>query len=1118
MAKKNVGGISIDLGLNLKNFNKGIKDSAQETKKLQVQIKQVRETLKLKPDAFDDLNIKTKLFGRTVEAAKKHISNLEATMRNLKDNNVDETNEKFILLSKSIAKAKTELKDLERSFQISSTKNPFSHIKTGLSEIISKGGFSIGQSQLTTASIIGANLASRAIAGLYNQTKSLGQSIFDVGIGFEEALASLRGLYGDEITTEEFQKVIDKARELGVTSRYNSVVVANSMRAMALAGYDANDTINSIKASLDLASASGEDFGIVSSILVDGLKAFGYTTDKASYFADILGTTAVVTNADVNDLGESFKYVGALAGTFKYDIRDISVALGAMAANGIKGSIAGTALRQMILRLSTDSSGALKLFKSLGGEFYDVEGKALPLIDVLNSLRTALKGKSDDEKANILSTIASTRGITGLSAIVGFNDSDWDKLIKSLENAEGAVGRIAETRLDNLAGDTKKLSNAWQDAKLTIFDAFQPSLRKLAQEFTKMLKSAEFKKDTVNVTKTVFGIFKTGINIIKFLAQNIKLLSGSLKVAIPTAYTFKTAMSFTNTMTALGKSVGMADDRLISLSKSLTSTSLGLTAASLIISSSIVLINGLVEASQKQFEKLNTINEKNKEAKKSVEELTESNERNATSLLVQQDHYKDLTNQLDLYVDADGRVLEGKENHVNFILDQLNDAYGLEYKLIDGVIPKYGELKQKIEELSEAKLRAAFSEDETNLLIENQKALQQYTTSYSQALQEKARYIQELNENFKKNMGNYGKDNFYMFGIYEENNKLDEMKAMTDSERIKFLTDNFDKISYGYASHLKITLRDTGALIDETTAKIADSNKAIETLHTEGVESYLEEKALKQIGYNDLTNESLEQLRLNAELLKTELSTMVENDPLQDVLQKQLDILDVEIKSREEKLKQVDKLYSFKDILQKFNGEDPNSNVSLNFVNSINQNLKDNAFVVQEGSQEVTSQMKIPFDTALTETSTFGLNYVSGISSSLKANTPIARNAATQLANAINAAFKAALKIKSPSRVAYESASWFAIGVGNSLVDGIPIVEKASTRLASSVADSYQKATKQASQSIDSLETKTNVSNMFVNAVKGMTLVVKNNVDIDGREVANRVSNIHGLQLKKEGV
>ena len=59
-------------------------------------------------------------------------------------------------------------------------------------------------------------------------------------------------------------------------------------------------------------------------------------------------------------------------------------------------------------------------------------------------------------------------------------------------------------------------------------------------------------------------------------------------------------------------------------------------------------------------------------------------------------HYDDLIAELDTLVDANGRVKEGQEARVNYIIGELSSATGDEITMVDGVVQKYNELTQSI--------------------------------------------------------------------------------------------------------------------------------------------------------------------------------------------------------------------------------------------------------------------------------------------------------------------------------------------------------------------------------------------------------------------------------------
>ena len=66
--------------------------------------------------------------------------------------------------------------------------------------------------------------------------------------------------------------------------------------------------------------------------------------------------------------------------------QSLSMALGVLADNGIKGSEGGTHLRNMIMSLTSPTDKATMAMNSLGLEVYDAEGNMRPFISILSDI------------------------------------------------------------------------------------------------------------------------------------------------------------------------------------------------------------------------------------------------------------------------------------------------------------------------------------------------------------------------------------------------------------------------------------------------------------------------------------------------------------------------------------------------------------------------------------------------------------------------------------------------------------------------------------------------------------------------------------------------------------
>lgn len=243
---------------------------------------------------------------------------------------------------------------------------------------------------------------------------------------FEDAMLKVQSLSG--ATGTEMNALTSTAEEFGRTTAWSATDVANAMGYMALAGWDTNQILSATSGILSLASASGEDLATVSDIVTDAMTGFGDSADQAGRYADVLATTQAKSNTTVGMLGEAFKYVSPIAGAYGYTLEDVSTALGLMANSGVKSSMAGTALSAVITRLGTNTSGARDAIEELGVSFYNSDGSARPLGDVIRELTVATANMTAEEKAELASTVAGQEAQKGLLAILNQGVDAWDAL------------------------------------------------------------------------------------------------------------------------------------------------------------------------------------------------------------------------------------------------------------------------------------------------------------------------------------------------------------------------------------------------------------------------------------------------------------------------------------------------------------------------------------------------------------------------------------------------------------------------------------------------------------------------------------------------------------------
>lgn len=306
---------------------------------------------------------------------------------------------------------------------------------------------------------------------------------------FEATMSKVSAISG--ATGSDLDALTQKAKELGAQTKFTSTEVGEAFNFMGMAGWKTEEMLAGIEGILNLSAAAGEEIGTVSDIVTDALTAFGLGADASNHFADVLAAASSNANTNVTMMGESFKYAAAAAGAMNYSVEDVSEVLSLMANSGIKSSMAGTALRSIITRLSTDAGASSKslgalgvLTQKLGVEFYDSAGNARDFSDVIDEARIAWRGLNDEEAADFGKKIAGQQALSGWLALMNATEKDLSKIKLAIEDCDGAAERMAETMMDNLQGSLTKLQSALDNVKIGLGERLAPYVREFADWLT----------------------------------------------------------------------------------------------------------------------------------------------------------------------------------------------------------------------------------------------------------------------------------------------------------------------------------------------------------------------------------------------------------------------------------------------------------------------------------------------------------------------------------------------------------------------------------------------------------------------------------------------------------
>lgn len=319
-------------------------------------------------------------------------------------------------------------------------------------------------------------------AGIANALKEIGEAYMEcvnIAGDFEEGMSNVEALSG--ATAEEMAALAAEAKELGATTKFTAKEASDAMGYMAMAGWDASDMLSGMDGVMQLAAASGEDLAMVSDIVTDNLTAFGLKASDTAHFADVLAAAATNSNTNVSIMGETFKMSASIAGALGYSVEDVATAVGLMANSGVKGSIAGTALKNTFNGLLEGVTLTSAAFGEYEYTSIKADGTMKGFRETIDELRVCFEQMTEAERVNNAMALAGQRGYNGLLAILNATDEDYASLSASIDNCTGAAQRMASIKLDNLNGDLVLMNSAWDALKTTIGERFIPEMRGLYQ-------------------------------------------------------------------------------------------------------------------------------------------------------------------------------------------------------------------------------------------------------------------------------------------------------------------------------------------------------------------------------------------------------------------------------------------------------------------------------------------------------------------------------------------------------------------------------------------------------------------------------------------------------------
>ena len=480
----NIKGITIEFRGDTTKLDQAIKQVDKETKKTDDELKKVNKDLKFNPTSIDLWKQKQTLLTDKINQTQDKLSSLKEAQKKLDaDKSVDKNSAEYRDLQREIIETESKLKTFKGqlkqigNYKLKALGEQFKQIG-GKLKAVGKG-----LSMYVTAPLVAAGAAS-----------------VKTGMDFDSAMSQVAATMGKSV--DEISELRDFAKEMGSTTAFSATQAAEGLNYMALAGYDAETSMKMLPTVLNLAAAGAMELGAASDMVTDAQTALGLSTEETTTLVDQMAQASSKSNTSVEQLGEAILKIGPNAKSLAGGTEELNTVLGLLADNGIKGSEAGTHLRNILLSMNTDK--VKDAFHEMGVEIYDAEGNMRSLSDIFPELSTAMEGLTSEERNGMIAKLFNKTDLAAVNSLLDTSADRWEELGLAIGDAGGAADKMAETQLDNLKGSVTLLKSALEGAGIAISDVLTPYIR-MAADFVNGLVT-RFNELSPSVQKVIVVI------------------------------------------------------------------------------------------------------------------------------------------------------------------------------------------------------------------------------------------------------------------------------------------------------------------------------------------------------------------------------------------------------------------------------------------------------------------------------------------------------------------------------------------------------------------------------------------------------------------------------------
>lgn len=326
-----------------------------------------------------------------------------------------------------------------------------------------------------------SNIGKRATAAALAATITLafpvkGYAEFDDKIKELESLAT-RG-------ATSLRELREQAKQLGRDTSFTAIQVAGGQTEMARAGFNTDEIKEGIDDVMNLARATQTELPRATEIGAGTLRAFQLPITDMTRVVNVAVATVNKSAIGMEDYAESMKYVGPVANMMGQSLEETSKQIGILGNLQIKGSLAGTAMRNAFMRIADpEVRGELEKFTPIVDR---TTGRIKDLSQIMTELGTATAGEDPETRMQRLALFTQLFGIRSTAAAMVLSENVAAGFDEAFADQDFAKN-VAKHMDSGIGGAFRILQSAWEGVTISFGEAVDGMLQRGASGLTKVL-------------------------------------------------------------------------------------------------------------------------------------------------------------------------------------------------------------------------------------------------------------------------------------------------------------------------------------------------------------------------------------------------------------------------------------------------------------------------------------------------------------------------------------------------------------------------------------------------------------------------------------------------------